>query len=337
MSSRVHASYHPGVSTQIWRLSPLRSIVLDRPRLLGILNVTPDSFNPASRHVDPAEASEAAARLIHDGADAIDVGGESTRPGALDVSAEEQIARVLPVIRAIRSLPGDASNIPITIDTTVPSVAQAALDAGADAINDVSGGLDGRRDAKRPAAMFDLAAARSCGMILMHRRSAPVLDQYSDRYDKPPSYADVVAQVRAFLGERAAAAVREGVSADGIVLDPGLGFGKTAEQNLELVRGTGLLMKLGFPVLSALSRKSFVGRVSLHRDSSPAERLAGTIGLSVAHMFAGARLFRVHDVREHAQALAAAWSVSGGALNGDSHSRGGRHPTGGGTPGTQPA
>lgn len=320
---------------------------------MGILNVTPDSFNPASRHVDPAQAAEAAARLISDGADVIDVGGESTRPGALDVSPTEQIARVVPVIRAIRALSGDAGNTPITIDTSVPSVALAALDAGADAINDVSGGLDGRRDGQRPAAMFDLAASRSCGVILMHRRSAPALDQYSDRYEKPPSYSDVVAQVRAFLGERAAAAIREGVPTAGIVIDPGLGFGKTAEQNLELVRGTPSLLKLGYPVLSALSRKSFVGRVSLQRDSSPEERLAGTIGMSVVHLIAGARLFRVHDVREHAQALAAAWGVAaampagmpgnlpantpGNAPSGDSHSRGVRHPSTGGTPGTQPA
>ena len=285
-----------------WTLSPSRSIALDRPRLIGILNLTPDSFSDGGSYPTPDHAVQAAAHMLEHGADAIDVGGESTRPGARAVPDAEQIARVTPFLRALRRSRGPVGRVPVTIDTTRAPVAAAALDAGADAINDISAGRD-------DPEMFALAAARRTGIVLMHRLRTPDRDAYSDRYARAPIQGDVLAEVGGFLRERTRAAVAAGVDPGGIVIDPGLGFGKSVEQNLELVRRTGELAALGRPVLSGASRKSFVGRVSLERDSTPAERLVGTLAISVAHLHAGARLFRVHDVREHAQALRTAWAI----------------------------
>ncbi|MBM4109038.1 MAG: dihydropteroate synthase [Phycisphaerae bacterium] len=281
-----------------WRLSPRLSLDLGRPRVMAILNATPDSF--ADRH-PTLDAALARARAAADqGADLLDVGGESTRPGAARMPADEQTARVVPIIRAIREralFPG-----PISIDTTLAAVARAALDAGADAINDVSAGLE-------DAGMLPLAAERSCGLILMHRLAPPDRDRYSDRYEAPPEYPDVVESVRMFLADRLAAAINAGVDPDALVLDPGLGFGKSVEQNLALIRGTPRLLSLGRPVLSGVSRKSFAGRAALGRESDPSERLAPSLALSVLHLASGARLFRVHDVAEHVAALGAAWAV----------------------------
>lgn len=281
-----------------WQLRPGRSIPLDRPALLAILNVTPDSFADGGLHASVPDALAAARRFVDQDADVIDIGGESTRPGAAAVGEEEQRRRVIPVIRAIRAAGGALASIPLTIDTTRAAVAARALDAGADAVNDVSAGLD-------DPGMLPLAASRSCGMILMHRLARPSQDRYSDQYDAPPPYADVVEDVARFLDERARAAVAAGVPPGGIIIDPGLGFGKSVEQNLALIDGTPRLAALGYPVLSALSRKSFVGRVSLGRDSTPDERLPGTLALSLRHVRAGASLLRVHDVAAHAAALAA--------------------------------
>lgn len=273
------------------------SLTLDSPRLLAILNITPDSFHDGGRLTDPIAALDRAEQAVDEGADALDIGGESTRPGAARVSSEEQARRVVPVIRAIRRSIGSASRVPISVDTTSSAVALAALEEGADAINDVSAGLD-------DLEMLPLAASRDAGMILMHRLVPSPLDRYSDQYDTPPEYTDVVREVCAFLRARADAAIAAGLRPDGIVLDPGLGFGKSVEQNIELLRRTPELCSVGFPVLSALSRKSFVGRVSLGRDSTPDERLAGTLQLSMEHFRAGARLFRVHDVPDHARVFA---------------------------------
>lgn len=296
-------------AVKLWRVSPKMSIPLGRPRLVAILNVTPDSFADGGAYASVDDAVRTAMQFVAEGADVIDVGGESTRPGAPRIEADEQIRRVVPVIRGIRKEtaarrgePGylGAGNPAITIDTTRADVAQAALDAGADAINDVSGGTDDSR-------MVALAAARDCGLVLMHRLVAPSNDTFSDRYVREPEYpGGVVACVKAFLAQRAQAALDAGVHQDAIILDPGLGFGKSVEQNLELIDGTPELAALGFPILSALSRKSFVGRVSLGRDSTPAERLPGTIQLSLRHRDTGASLFRVHDVAAHATAFCVA-------------------------------
>jgi dihydropteroate synthase len=302
--------------TQRWALGNGREVVLDRPRLLGVLNTTPDSFHAASR-VDAGRALDAARAMVGAGADALDVGGESTRPGAPPVPEDEQIARVVPVVRALRAAEAPLRHVPVSIDTTRVPVARAALDAGADAINDVSGASD-------DPGMLALAASSGAGLVLMHRLRPPAADVFSDRYSVPPEYGPVavagaagesggesggvVAHVRAFLAARLRAALDAGVAPERILLDPGLGFGKSVEQNLDLLRATPELLALGRPVLSALSRKSFVGRVGLARDSDPAERLPATLALSLLHLHAGARLFRVHDVAEHAQALRAAWA-----------------------------
>jgi len=278
-----------------WSIAPGRWLELDRPRIMGILNATPDSFYDSSR-VDPAQAAERAATMIDRGADLLDVGGESTRPGAPRVDDRTQIRRVVAVIRAIRALPEASGSIPISVDTTRSIVAREALDAGADAINDVSGGID-------DPGILELAASRGCGVVLMHREKLPEHDSYSDRYRLPPIEGDAVAHVGRALSGAVERAVVAGVARDAIVLDPGLGFGKSVDQNLDLIRRTGELLSLGRPLLSAASRKSFVGRVSLGRESSPDERLAGSIAVTLAHARLGVRLFRVHDVGEHAAAL----------------------------------
>lgn len=284
----------------IWQLNTTRAVHLDRPRLLAILNITPDSFSDGGRLATPALAADAARRAADHGADALDLGAESTRPGAPRIPPDEQICRLVPAIESIRAAGID---LPITIDTTLSAVARAALDAGADAINDVAAGTEDE-------AMLALAADRACAIILMHRLAPPTDDRFSDRYDAPPDYpGGVVPTVRDFLSGRAAAARAAGVPADRILLDPGLGFGKSVAQNLELLRATPDLLTLGHPVLSALSRKSFVGRVGLDRDSDPSERLPPTLALSVLHLQAGARVFRVHDIPEHRHALDAAWAA----------------------------
>jgi dihydropteroate synthase len=261
---------------------------------MGILNVTPDSFADGGRLADTAAVSAAARAMIGAGADVLDLGAESTRPGAARVDAAEQCRRILPAIAALRAV---SRTIPITIDTTREEVASAGLDAGADAINDVSAGAESGDGTLR------LAAARACGIVLMHRLSPPGEDSYSDRYSEEPMYADVVEDVRAFLRERATRAEALGVRHEGIMVDPGLGFGKSVEQNVALIERTAEIASMGYPVLSGLSRKSFVGRVTLGRDSTPGERLEGTLAMSVRHMKAGAAIFRVHDVAEHRRVL----------------------------------
>ncbi len=306
-----------GSGLRAWRAGAAKSIVLDQPRILAILNVTPDSFSDGGTYATPEAVAEAAALALRDGADGLDVGGESTRPGARRVPAAEQIRRIVPAIRAIRSAVGPAP--PMSVDTTLAEVAAAALDTGADAINDVSAGTEDAR-------MLDLAARRGAGVILMHRLAPPQQDSYSDRYATPPDYSaggGVVAVVRQFLADRAAAALAAGIAPEGIVLDPGLGFGKTVDQNLELIARTGELAALGYPILSGASRKSFVGRVSgLGAESSPLQRVHGSVALSVVHWSRGASIFRVHDVPAHAQALRAASAAAracraGGAVDGD--------------------
>jgi dihydropteroate synthase len=294
---------------QRWRLCPYPLLrgeldLSQGPRIVGILNVTPDSFADGGLHVELSAALEAAHRMVAEGADALDVGGVSTRPGASAVDGAEQIRRVVPVIAGIRAAAGALRDVPIMVDTTLVEVARAALDAGADAVNDQSAGRDDE-------GMFALCAERGAGIVLMHRVARPSVDSYSDQYipSARPRYDDVVTQVRDFLSQRASLAREAGIAPEAIVIDPGLGFGKTVEQSMELVTGTSQLAALAYPVLSALSRKSFVGRISLGRDSRPDERLAGTLACSIMHMFSGARLFRVHDVGAHRQALRAAWAL----------------------------
>lgn len=260
--------------------------------MLAIVNVTPDSFSDGGEWASPQRAAERAAMAVQDGADALDIGGESTRPGASRVDAAEQIRRVAPAVRAIRDA-GVA--VPISVDTTLSEVARAALDAGADAINDVSAGREDDR-------LFALAAERAAGLILMHRVAPPDQDRYSDRYEQPPRFeGGVVEAVRRFLTERAAEAERAGVAREALVLDPGLGFGKSVEQNLELSARLSEAVPEAYTALSAASRKSFIGASS--GVAEPRERVAGSLAAAVMHRLAGAALFRVHDVAAHVAAL----------------------------------
>lgn len=283
-----------------WMLAHGRSLSLDRPRLLGIVNVTPDSFSDGGLHADRDAAVAHAMTLVEDGADMLDIGGESTRPGAESVSVAVQIERVVPVIAELRRR---GAETPISVDTTRATVARAAIDAGADVVNDISACTD---DLEMP----ELIAKLGVGIILMHRLVSPRDDAYSNHYKHQPDYGDrgVVDVVREYLRERAHAMMQVGVARERIVLDPGLGFGKSVEQNFELAAHMSAIAELGFPALSAASRKSFIGVIA--GETQPQQRVAGTIALSVAHALAGVRLFRVHDVKEHAQALRVAWALS---------------------------
>lgn len=288
-----------------WRLNETHTLALDEPAIMAILNATPDSFSDGGTHLAPNAATGFAIRAIEEGAHVIDVGGESTRPGSERVPVDEQLARVIPVIRAIRET---GLETPITIDTTRVAVARAALDAGADAINDVSG-------ATEEPEMLRLAADRGCGIVLMHRLTTPARDVYSTQYEREPDYAgDVVEHVRAALGDLLARATDAGVREDAILLDPGLGFGKSVAQNLALIRETGRLRELGRPILSGASRKSFVGAIAGVED--PASRDEASAVLSVLHERAGARVFRVHAVGPHARALRVARALSGNGSTG---------------------
>lgn len=277
-----------------WRIAAQRFLTLDRPRIVGILNVTPDSFFDGGAYPTPQSAIDAALRMNDEGAVIVDVGGESTRPGATSVSSLEQKRRVVGVIEGIRTN-RRPDELLISIDTTRADVAEASLDAGADIINDTSAGRD-------DGAMFALAASRGCGLILMHRLKRPQADVYSTQYRVQPEYGpDVVATVRDFLCERASAAVARGVERGSIVVDPGLGFGKSVEQNHELAGRIQELAELDYPVLSAASRKSFLGPPGT--ESTPARRLGASLAMSVMHYLEGVRLFRVHDVEAQRQAL----------------------------------
>ena len=269
---------------------------------MAILNATPDSFSDGGE-IGTVEAGVARARqAVEAGAHVLDIGGESTRPGAERVSERVQIERVVPLIEAVRSA---GIEVPISVDTTRAGVASAALEAGADAVNDVSG-------ATEDPEMAALVRERSCGLVLMHRLKPPGEDSFSDRYRRSPAYpGGVVHDVSCFLEERLDACANEGIDRACVLLDPGLGFGKSVEQNLDLIRGTDRLAAIGRPVLSGLSRKSFVGRVSLPHleQSEPSERLEGTLALSVLHLRHGARVFRVHDAGPVCRALNGAWAV----------------------------
>ncbi len=280
-----------------WRIAPERELALDRPTLMGILNITPDSFSDGGRYADVNAAVDAALDMVNEGAAIIDIGGESTRPGAQRIKPDEQRRRVVPVIEALRRV----SDVAISADTTQSEVAQAALDAGANIINDVAAGTEDDR-------LMQLAADRGCGVILMHRLRPPDRDSFSTSYSESasPVYADVVADVGAFLEERAVAAQGKGVDAASIVIDPGLGFGKTVAQNCELIARIDELADCGYPVLCAASRKSFLDP---SRSIEPHRRVAGSIAAAVAMYMRGVRMYRVHDVAAHRQALAVAAAI----------------------------
>jgi len=252
-------------------------------RVVGILNLTPDSFSDGGLHATPAAALERAEAMAAEGADAIDVGGQSTRPGAEPLSAEEEWARLGPSLGSlVKRIP-----LPFSIDTYHASVARRALEAGASMVNDVSGlGVD--------PALAEAAASAGAGLVLMHSLGAP------DRIHAPRDYTDVAQEVLAFLEGRMGLAESRGVPRERIALDPGVGFSKKADQSLEALRGIPRLAALGRPVYVGLSRKSFLGAVT----GEPVEsRLAAGLGATVAAYAVGARIFRTHDVRETVEAL----------------------------------
>jgi len=261
---------------------------------MGVLNVTPDSFSDAGEFFGLREATERARVLAAEGADLVDVGGESTRPGSHGVSLEEELRRVLPVID---ELAGGGLGARISIDTSKVAVAESALRAGASYVNDVTA-------FRAEPDMAALVAQAGCECCLMHMLGEPRTMQEDPRYD------DVVDDVRAFLEERAAFAVAQGVAPERIHVDPGIGFGKTIDHNLELLRRLDEIAELGFEVMVGTSRKSFLGRITGRED--PHELVAATVATSVMALERGATLFRVHDVAPTADALRVAAATLAG-------------------------
>ena len=266
------------VPTPVRWTAPLFDLDLSgRTKIMGVLNVTPDSFSDGGRFASTDAAVSHGLRMVADGADLLDVGGESTRPGAVTVAPDEECARVLPVIERLRA---EAPNVPLSIDTRKAEVAEAAVGAGAALVNDVTGGSDPR--------MFDVVARTGAAFVLMHMRGEPATMQQLTDYD------DVVGEVRAWLASRLEDAVRAGVTREAIALDPGLGFAKTAEQSLRLLRNVAALHALGRPLVVGASRKSFVGMVL---GTEVDDRVEGTAA-SVAWLASnGVQIARVHDVR----------------------------------------
>lgn len=256
---------------------------------MGVVNVTPDSFSDGGRYLDPAAAIRHGEELVRDGAEILDVGGESTRPGADPVGEAEELRRVVPVVEAL------AGKGLVSIDTSKVAVAEAAIGMGATIVNDVTA-LRGDPE------MAGLCAAKGVGVVLMHMPGNPRTMQDDPRYD------DVVDDIRAFLAERAGAAVAAGIAEERIWLDPGIGFGKTLEHNLELLRRLGELRELGRPLVVGASRKSFIGKVD---GSAVDERIGGSLAAAALAAAEGADVLRVHDVAETAQALAVTSAILG--------------------------
>ncbi len=279
------SSFNASASQERWILATRRGEInmLRRTALMGIVNVTPDSFSDGGRYFDPAQAISHGVKLAEEGADIIDVGGESTRPGARPVSGREEMERVIPVVRGLRR----ELSAPISIDTYKAEVARAALDEGADIVNDISA-------LRFDPAMAPLVAAERVPVVLMHMQGTPRTMQ------QRPYYRDVVEEVKEFLRDRLRFAVEAGVDPERIVIDPGIGFGKELEHNLALLRALPALTDLGRPVLVGPSRKTFIGKIL---DVGPEERLEGSLAAAVAAVLGGASVIRTHDVKEARRAI----------------------------------
>jgi dihydropteroate synthase len=254
---------------------------LERPLVMGIVNVTPDSFSDGGQHNDPDHAIQHAKRLIADGAHILDIGGESTRPGAPAVSMEDELARVLPIVEGLRDC-----GVPLSIDTFKPEVMRAVLDAGADMINDIYG-------FRQPGAIEAVAGSK-CGLCVMHMKGEPRTMQDA------PEYTDLLGEIGVFLGARAQRLRAAWVDPRRIVLDPGFGFGKTVDQNYQLLRRLSNLRVSSYPILVGLSRKSMIGNVT---GREVGDRLAGSLAGALACVARGASIVRVHDVAETVDAL----------------------------------
>ena len=283
----------------IWRFRGRKMDLSLRGGVMGIVNVTPDSFSDGGVFLDPQAACEHGLKLLEEGALLLDVGGESTRPGALPVSAEEELRRVLPVIKALRA----RTDAPISIDTSKAAVAEACLGEGVDIINDVTA-LSG------DPGMGKIVTEARAGLILMHKQGSPQTMQADPSYPQD----DVVTEVAKYLSGRRQAALGCGVDSAAIILDPGLGFGKTVAHNLALIRGIPRLIESGSPILLGHSRKSFLGKaLGVEGDSFPKKerRLAAGLTLTALARSLGARLFRVHEVGPHLEALRMAEALAG--------------------------
>jgi len=273
-----------------------QTLTLDRPRIMGILNVTPDSFSDGGQFAQVETAVARAVQMIEEGADVIDVGGESTRPASQPVPAEQQIKRVVPVIKRIVQ---QISGAVVSIDTTRAEVAQAALAAGATILNDVSAGRDDPR-------MIELAAATGSPIVLMHMRGTPATMQ------DDPHYEDVVEEVLSFLADRVQV-VGASVDRDRIIIDPGIGFGKTYQHNLTLLANLDRFVATGYPVLLGTSRKGFFGTIHRGSNGEPipaADRVGGTCATTALGVSAGVSVFRVHDVLPNRQAVDVAYEIT---------------------------
>jgi dihydropteroate synthase len=261
------------------------------PTVVGILNITPDSFSDGGEFFDPGAAAEHAATMLDEGADILDVGGESTRPGSDPVSQEEEIQRVIPVLERILCVRPEAV---ISVDTYRSGTATAALEAGTSLVNDVTA-------LRGDPRMVSVIEEAECPVILMHMQGEPKTMQ------KEPHYVDVVREVRDFLAERAEYAVAAGIRPENVILDPGIGFGKNLEHNLALLRNLDAIVDLGFPVLIGASRKSFMEKITGVQEAR--DRVSGTVATTVLAYERGATFFRVHDVRANREALAVAEAV----------------------------
>ncbi|WP_250502294.1 MULTISPECIES: dihydropteroate synthase [unclassified Caballeronia] len=272
-------------------------LTFDRPLVMGILNVTPDSFSDGGRFISRDAALARAEQMLADGADMIDIGGESTRPGAPPVPLDEELERVVPIVEALRAV-----RVPLSVDTYKPAVMRAALDAGADMINDIWG--------LRQDGAIDAVKGSNCGLCVMHMLGEPRTMQLHE-----PVYEDVVADVRAFFAERVAALGRAGIATDRISLDPGYGFGKTVEHNYALLAHLTDTSPAGtnFPLLAGMSRKSMLGAVT---GRGAGERLAASVAAAVCAAERGAAIIRVHDVAETVDALKVWQATKNAAGNG---------------------
>jgi dihydropteroate synthase len=277
----------------VWSFAGIDHALGTFPRLMGIVNATPDSFSDGGHFLDPAAALQHALKLVEDGADILDIGGESTRPGAIPVPVDEELQRVIPLIERLAA----STQIPISIDTMKARVAREALAAGATIVNDVSA-------LQFDEQMIEVCADSDCGVIVMHMQGTPQTMQHS------PHYENVVEEVREFLAGRVAALDAAGIAPERIVLDPGIGFGKTAAHNLDLLRNIERLRSLDRPVLIGHSRKRFLGKLL---GKAIDERTAGTIGVSIALAQQHADILRVHDVAAVKDALRAWRAISGEA------------------------
>jgi dihydropteroate synthase len=275
----------------IIRDKPRSELNYSRPLIMGILNMTPDSFSDGGRY-DTASALARALEMVAEGADIIDVGGESTRPQAQRVGAAEQQRRVLETIRRLReNLP---ENFPISIDTTLSDVARLAIEQGANMINDVSAGRDDPQ-------ILELAGSTGVPLVLMHMQGSPQTMQ------EAPVYQDVLSEVKAFLEKRVEAALRAGVKQKALLLDPGIGFGKSKSHNLQLLAQLDRINGLGYPLLLGVSRKRFMGSICTQRQ--PDQLIPATCACTALGVMAGVKVFRVHDVWENRQAADVAWAI----------------------------